>query len=30
MTTKEGLTVTDNESVVTDKKKIIVLGSGSK
>ena len=28
MTTKEGLTVTDNESVVTDKKKIIVLGSG--
>ena len=28
MTTKEGLTVTDNESVVTDKKKVIVLGSG--
>ena len=28
MTTKEGFTVTDNESVVTDKKKIIVLGSG--
>jgi carbamoyl-phosphate synthase large subunit len=28
MTTKEGLTVTENESVVTDKKKIIVLGSG--
>ena len=28
MTTKEGHTVTDNESVVTDKKKIIVLGSG--
>ncbi|MBT7850632.1 MAG: carbamoyl-phosphate synthase large subunit, partial [Formosa sp.] len=28
MTTKEGHTVTENESVVTDKKKVIVLGSG--
>ena len=28
MTTKEGLTVTENESIVTDKKKVIVLGSG--
>jgi len=28
MTTKEGLSYTENESVVTDKKKIIVLGSG--
>jgi len=28
MTTKEGIRKTDNESIVTDKKKIIVLGSG--
>ncbi len=28
MTTKEGVTKTDNESIVTEKKKIIVLGSG--
>ena len=28
MTTKEGHTVTENESIVTDKKKVIVLGSG--
>ena len=28
MTTKEGLTKTDNESIVSDRKKVIVLGSG--
>ncbi|MGB0770621.1 MAG: carbamoyl-phosphate synthase large subunit [Flavobacteriaceae bacterium] len=28
MTTKKGVTKTDNESIVTEKKKIIVLGSG--